>query len=138
MDVQSLVEQARDTLGARREYGEPYERDGVTIIPASSVRGGGGGTDDEDHGGGGFGLTAKPSGAWVIKGGEVTWKPAVDAGRIIVGAELVAAAALLARRRRPLRLQLPHRRRAHRLQRLVARVPRRHAPRSRFASLPFR
>ena len=114
MNAEELIAQARETLGARREYGEPYERNGVTVIPVSSVRGGGGGgSDREGDVGGGFGLMARPSGAWVIRGDEVAWRPAVDPGRILLGLELVAAAALL---RRPARRPLRRRRRivAHR------------------------
>ena len=56
---------AQDAMTAKRVYGEPYERDELTIIPAAAVRGGGGGgeggTDDAGHGGGaGFGLHATP------------------------------------------------------------------------------
>ncbi len=125
MNAEELIAQARETLGARREYGDPYERNGVTIIPVSSVRGGGGGgTDRGGDRGGGFGMMARPTGAWVIRGDEVTWQPAIDPSRILLGLELVAAAALLrlpsrrARRRivvrrrmvaRARRLRLPHR-----------------------------
>ena len=98
MDAQELLAQARETLGVRREYGEPYEHNGITVIPVSTVRGGGGGGSGHDGQGrgtgGGFGLTAKPSGAWVIRGDDVEWKPAVDPMRILLGAELVAALAL--------------------------------------------
>jgi len=104
MNAEELLTQAREALGARREYAEPYERNGVVVIPVSQVRGGGGGgTDHEGDGGGGFGLTARPSGAWVIRGDDVSWRPAVDPVRLLLGLELVAAAALVRRprRRRP-------------------------------------
>jgi hypothetical protein len=32
----------QDAIAAKRVYGEPAERDGVTVIPAVFVRGGGG------------------------------------------------------------------------------------------------
>ncbi len=113
MNAEELIAQARETLGARREYGDPYERDGVTVIPASSVRGGGGGGSDRDgDGGGGFGLIARPSGAWVIRGDDVTWRPAVDPVRLLLGLELVAAAALLRRPSRRPRGRRQHRRTA--------------------------
>ena len=60
--------------------------------------------------GGGFGVNARPSGAWIIEGDTVTWKPAVDVNRIVLGGQLVALAAILvtgrilathARRRHP-------------------------------------
>jgi hypothetical protein len=45
--------------------------------------------------GGGFGMIARPSGAWVIKDGDVKWKPAVDVNRIILGSQVVTLAATL-------------------------------------------
>jgi uncharacterized spore protein YtfJ len=92
MKVDELLEGARDAITARRVYGEPVEREGVTLVPAAAVRGGGGGGGDaEGNGGGGFGLAGRPVGAWVIRDGEVTWRPAVDLTRLAA----IAAAALL-------------------------------------------
>ena len=94
-----MLEKAQDLMGARSVYGEAYTQDGVTIVPVAAVRGGGGGGGDErDNGGGGFGLTARPVGAYVIKDGDVEWKAAVDLQRVIIGGYLVAVAALLALR----------------------------------------
>lgn len=46
--------------GAGRPYGEPYQTpDGATVI-----------------------LVAKPPGVFVIRGGQASWVPAVDANRI--------------------------------------------------------
>lgn len=42
MDVHEMAAQARDAMTVKRVYGEPYEKDGVTIIPAAKVSGGGG------------------------------------------------------------------------------------------------
>jgi uncharacterized spore protein YtfJ len=99
LDVQDAIERAREAMTARRVYGDPYEQDGVTVIPAAVVRGGGGAGGGEKEGqsgsGGGFGLMARPVGAFVIRDGEVSWKPAVDATRIALGGQLVAIAALL-------------------------------------------
>jgi uncharacterized spore protein YtfJ len=92
-DVQELLKGAQDAITAKRVYGDPMEVDGVTVVPAASVRGGGGGGGDSDNnGGGGFGLMARPVGAFVIRpGGEVVWKPAVDAQQILLlGAAVVA------------------------------------------------
>jgi uncharacterized spore protein YtfJ len=125
MDAQELLAQARETFGVRREYGEPYEHDGVTVIPVSTVRGGGGGGSGHDErgtgGGGGFGLTARPAGAWVIRGEHVTWKPVIDPMRILLGAEVLAILALLRsarpRGRHPRHIRLRthgHRRLPHR------------------------
>ena len=92
---------ARDALTAKRVYGDPYERDGVTILPAASVRGGAGGGEGETGGttpggkGSGFGMTARPVGAFQIKEGEVSWIPAADTTKVIVLAEVLAIVALL-------------------------------------------
>jgi uncharacterized spore protein YtfJ len=92
MDVQRLIEGARDAMTAKRVYGDPVERDGTTVIPAARVRGGGGGgsgrgsgPDGEGEGSGsgaGFGLDARPVGAYVIRDGAVEWQPAVNRERI--------------------------------------------------------
>jgi uncharacterized spore protein YtfJ len=104
MEVQEVIAQARDALTVKRVFGEPYEKDGVTIIPAARVQGGaGGGGADGAQGqgrgsGGGFGMTARPVGAFIIRGGELSWRPAVDVNRILLGAQVVAIVALLTAR----------------------------------------
>ena len=98
MDVDTLLSQARDTITVRRVYGEPIERDGILVIPAASVGGGGGGgsgegTKEGQEGtgtGAGFGVRARPVGAFVVRDGEVTWQPAIDVTRIVLGGQLVA------------------------------------------------
>jgi uncharacterized spore protein YtfJ len=97
MDVDQIVQGARDTLTVKRVFGEPYERDGVTIIPVASFSGGAGGGGDNSPtggGGGGFGLTAKPAGAYVIHDGVVSWQPAVDLNKVF---QLVVAALIVLR-----------------------------------------
>jgi uncharacterized spore protein YtfJ len=100
MDVQEVVSQARDAMTVKRVFGEPYEKDGVTIIPVAKVAGGSGGGAGEEQGrgkgsGSGFGLTARPVGAYVIKDGAVRWQPALDLNRMIVGAQILGIVALL-------------------------------------------
>ncbi|HEV3450397.1 MAG TPA: spore germination protein GerW family protein [Acidimicrobiia bacterium] len=105
MEILTLLEQARDTVNVRRVYAEPIERDGTTVIPAAAVQGGGGGGEGggqdgeggpEGHGaGGGWGARARPVGAYVIRGNEVTWQPAIDVSRIVLGGQVVAVVALL-------------------------------------------
>jgi uncharacterized spore protein YtfJ len=90
MDVQAVITQARDTLTVDRVFGQPYERNGVKVLPVASVRGGGGGGGGPTGGGGG-GVEARPAGAFVISGDVVRWQPAVDANRVLV----FAAVALL-------------------------------------------
>ena len=101
MEVNDVISQARDTLTVKRVFGDPYERNGVTVIPAARVQGGaggGGGEGPEGQGkgsGSGFGLNARPVGAFLIRGDEVTWRPAVDLNKIVLRAQVVAVVALL-------------------------------------------
>lgn len=104
MKIDELITKAKDSLEARMVYAEPYEKNGITVIPAASIAGGaGGGTGRDDKGdqgeGGGFGLTAKPTGAYVIKDDKVRWEPAVDVNRLLstVGAIAIAALFVAAR-----------------------------------------
>ena len=79
-----VLRQARGAMGAKRVYAKPVESNGVTVIPAARVMGGaGGGNGERPQGtgqgeGGGFGVMARPVGAFVIKDGRVKWKPAID------------------------------------------------------------
>jgi uncharacterized spore protein YtfJ len=101
MEVQELITQARDAMSVRRVFGEPYEKNGVTVIPAARIQGGAGGgggegPDGQGRGSGsGFGLAARPVGAFLIRGDKVTWRAAVDLNRIVLGAQVVAIIALL-------------------------------------------
>src|SRR4029453_18304606 len=100
MKVDELLQGARDAITVRRVYGEATEAEGVTLIPAAMVLGGGGGGGDEaGNGGGGFGLVARPIGAWGIGDGDVSWRPAVDLTLLaaVGGLTLVAALRLLRR-----------------------------------------
>jgi len=105
MELDKVLNSARDAITVKRVYAEPYEKDGITVIPAAAVRGGaGGGTGHDQKGqegqGGGFGVAGKPAGAYVIKDGRVSWRPAVDPNRVIMTLGLVAVAYLLRRPRR--------------------------------------
>ncbi len=96
-NIDEILEGAREAMSVRRVYGEPIESEGVTLVPVAKVRGGGGGGgDDTNNGGAGFGLAASPVGAYVIKDGEVSWEPAIDPGRIVLGWQIVAGLAALA------------------------------------------
>ena len=101
MQLDELMSGARDVMSAKRVYGDPYEKNGLTVIPAVSVRGGGGGGSGAEGGeaesgaGAGFGMAARPSGAWIIENGDATWKPAVDVNRIVLGGQIVAAMAIV-------------------------------------------
>jgi len=99
--LEELVAGASDTLTVRRVYGDPYETNGVTLIPAAAVKGGGGageseGGDSTPGGtGGGFGMAARPVGAYEIRGDDVSWVPAADTTRVILLSEVLAIVALL-------------------------------------------
>ncbi len=105
MDVQDRLAEVKDAMSARQVYGDPIERDGVVVIPAARVRGFGGGGGGEggqpDKGttgagsGLGFGLDARPIGAYVIRSGTAEWKPAVDATRLALRAQAALILLLL-------------------------------------------
>lgn len=100
MDVQEVLNHSRDALTVGRVFGEPIERNGVTVIPVAQVMGGGGGgaggQGEEKQGSGvGFGVRAIPAGIYLIKGDDVEWKPSVDVNRAILGGQLVAIFFLL-------------------------------------------
>ncbi|HET6683829.1 MAG TPA: hypothetical protein VFG75_09045 [Gaiella sp.] len=98
MNVDDMLQGVRDALRAQTVFGEAIERDGLTVIPAATVRGGGGGGGDAQHnGGGGFGLQARPAGAFVIRDGAVEWRPAIDVDRLLRGALAASAGVLVLR-----------------------------------------
>jgi uncharacterized spore protein YtfJ len=96
MNVSEMLEGAREAITVRRVYGDPIEREGVTIIPAADVRGGGGGGGDaQNNGGGGFAVAARPVGVYVVRGDNVRWEPAVDASRIAIMGMVTAIVTML-------------------------------------------
>ena len=109
MDVENLLAKVSDNLSVRRAFGAAYEKDGLLIIPVAMVAGGGGGgTSGPRHrdsaarpdpltapdaaaqesgradAGGGFGGVVLPAGAYVVKGDQVRWVPAVDATIVVL------------------------------------------------------
>ncbi len=101
MDIHGVLNHARDAMTVKRVFGDPYEKDGVTVIPVANVMGGAGGGGGSSAGaqgstgdavaadgapesgyGIGYGLRATPAGVYVIKDGEVEWKPALDVNRV--------------------------------------------------------
>jgi uncharacterized spore protein YtfJ len=101
MDVLEQIGKAEEAFTVRRVFGEPFEKDGVTVIPAARVQGavgGGGGEAPDGQGKGtgtGFAMNSKPFGVFVIKDGDVAWRPAVDVNRVILGGQIVVVVALL-------------------------------------------
>jgi uncharacterized spore protein YtfJ len=114
MDVENFLEKASNNLSVRRAFGTAYEKDDMLIIPVAIVAGGGGGgtartrrgnsaarpdippeagpaahdAAPRDSGrvdvGGGFGGLVLPSGAYIVKDGQVRWVPAVDVTIIVL------------------------------------------------------
>src|SRR6266542_1411295 len=84
MKPMERVAQAKDAITVRRGFGDPIER--------------GGGQDAEGAGGGGsgFGLTARPVGAFVVNEGDVRWEPALDLNRTILMGQIGFIVAVLA------------------------------------------
>ena len=80
----------REEERAPAVYSAPIRIDGVTVIPAALVAKG--------RGRRGAGVAERPAGVYVVRDGEVSWQPAVDVNRIIMGAQLVLATALIALR----------------------------------------
>ena len=104
MKIEELVTTAREVVTVRKVFAEPYEKDGVAVIVAAAVvggMGGGGGHDDrgQEGEGGGFGMVARPAGAYVIKKGKVRWHPAVDVNRLFATVGAVAVAFMITRAR---------------------------------------
>lgn len=98
-DVLDSIRGTHDSMSVSRAYGDPYELDGVTIIPVARVSGGAGGgggegSDDEGSTGGGFGtgfgLHVNPVGVYEVRGDQVEWKPALDVARLARGGQILA------------------------------------------------
>ena len=93
----SVIDRVRGTFSTGIVFADPVESDSTIVIPAARVTGGGGGGEggsaNGDSGeGGGFGLAARPVGAWVIRDGRVRWRPAIDVTRLVLGGYAVAVA----------------------------------------------
>jgi uncharacterized spore protein YtfJ len=109
MDAENLLARVSDNLSVRRAFGAAYEKDGMLIIPVALVAGGGGGgTSRTRHhnsaagpdtlaapdatpresgpaeAGGGFGGLVLPAGAYVVKGDQVRWVPAVNPALVVL------------------------------------------------------
>jgi len=102
MTLEQFMTNAQDALTVRRVFGEPYEKDGATVIPAARLVGGGGGGSGQDElgqsgNGGGFGLVARPAGAFVIRNGDVRWRPAIDPNTLVIAVAVVFAASMVTR-----------------------------------------
>jgi len=131
MDMHELTSRVGESLSVRRAFGAAYEKNGLLVIPVALVAGGGGGgqramspegadprqasnaADDAERGldspmqsevGGGFGGLIMPIGAYVVKGDQVRWVPAVNVTVIVLAGlstiRLLAVLRARGRRRR--------------------------------------
>jgi uncharacterized spore protein YtfJ len=101
MRVMDVVNEAKGAMRASEVFGAPYEKNGITLIPAAKIAGGAGGGGDQQNpqaGGVGFGVSSRPVGAFVVKGDEVRWQPALDLNRVIFMSQIVVIVALLTAR----------------------------------------
>lgn len=100
--VEGLAYQLGMTANARNIYGDPVERDGVTVIPVAQAAygfGGGSGRGKKEHGevagegsGGGGGAMLIPVGYIEIKNGQTRFRPTRD--RLALVPAILAAAPL--------------------------------------------
>jgi uncharacterized spore protein YtfJ len=104
MELPEVLGRTAEAAQVRRVFGEPIEREGLTVVPTAVVRAGAGGgqgrrpkegRSDSEGVGGGYGFIARPAGVFVIRGDQVEWRPALDLGKVIIGSQLVAITALL-------------------------------------------
>ena len=104
MDVHQLLSKVTDNLTVARVFGEPIAHGDILVVPVARIRGGAGGgsgpgpTQEGTGSAGSAGFNATPAGVFVIRSGSVTWQPALDVTRIVLGGQLVAVVlALVAR-----------------------------------------
>lgn len=88
--LERLGERVGLRASAATVFGEPVERDGVTVVPVARAMygfGGGSGQDaagDKAGGGGGGGAMVRPAGFIEIAGGRAVYRPLRDPVRDIV------------------------------------------------------
>lgn len=105
MDAKQTLQQFREMFTVRTVFGDPIDREGVTLVPVARIVGGSGGGEGEathhrgqsegeplpTHGtgwGAGYGGLAHAVGAYVIKDGDARWQPVVDVNKVILGGQL--------------------------------------------------
>ena len=85
--IEKLANQVGITANAKYIYGEPVERNGITVIPVAKSAyafGGGGGKKDNEGGSGGGGAVAlTPVGYIEIKNGETRFRQIVDLAMLL-------------------------------------------------------
>jgi uncharacterized spore protein YtfJ len=97
--LDEILDKARHSASVRDVYGDPIEKDGITIIPVARVTGvggGGSGTGGEGEGSGfGYGLQSEPVGVYIIKDGRVHWRPVVNINALTTRGIVIAVVGTL-------------------------------------------
>jgi uncharacterized spore protein YtfJ len=105
--VLDALKEAVDNVSVGKVFGSPITQGETIVLPVARISGGAGGgsgTGPAEQGkenggvGGGVGMSAKALGVFVLRDGKVSWRPAVDVNKIIVGGQIVAVTALLVAR----------------------------------------
>lgn len=102
--VDRLAASVGGRAGAATVFGEPVERDGLTVIPVAAARfgfGGGSGPSPDGKGegrGGGGGAASRPLGFIEISGGRARFRRITDPVAVAVGMVAVAAAVAIVAR----------------------------------------
>lgn len=95
--VERLADNIQAHANAKQVYGEPVEKDGVTIIPVAKVQfgvgGGGLGSGHAERGGGGGGAKSTPVGFIEIRNGIAEYRPLPVDPMAVVGAAIAGALA---------------------------------------------
>lgn len=80
--IDRLADRLAATSNARTVFGDPVERDGITVVPVARARfgfGGGSGRKEGEQGyGGGGGLMVAPIGYIELKSGNARFRPVLD------------------------------------------------------------
>lgn len=97
-----LADAIRDVMDravAGTVFGVPVRHEGVALVPVARMNAWSYGepTVDPPPGpaAGGMRVAARPVGAYVLAGGRVSWRPAIDVNKIILGGQIMAVVALL-------------------------------------------
>jgi uncharacterized spore protein YtfJ len=104
--LQRIGRMVGDRVTVSTAFGEPIERDGLTVIPVARTRfgfggGGGGGVSEGDHGsggGGGGGAVVSPAGYIEIRDGVAVYKRIASPGDLVALGAAAALAAIALRR----------------------------------------
>ncbi len=84
--VEKTIEEAQAAMTVKRAFGEPFQANGLTIVPTARVAGGAGGGGDkagEKGFGTGFGLLSQPMGVYVIDEHDAHWVPATTPNPLV-------------------------------------------------------